>query len=134
MDRAVILGLVLGLHLAAAVLHGIAHGLVPVELAWWQNGLVIVSVFVGPITGVALDRRDRPLGLPVFTVSMAGALAIGAVLHFLVENPDNVSAIPAGQWRFLFQVTAVGVFVTPLVGTAVGLRYWIQSSDTSILE
>jgi hypothetical protein len=82
------------------------------------------TVFVGPAVGVALLWRGHPLGPPLFTLSMAGAVLLGGSLHFLVDNPDHVHAIPAGPWRLPFRVTAAGVAVTPAIGTAVGLWYW----------
>ncbi|WP_267641330.1 hypothetical protein [Haloarchaeobius amylolyticus] len=120
MQRQTVLLAVLGLHLAVALGHGATHGLVPVPLPPWQNALVLATVFVGPVVGAALAVRNHPLGLPVFTASMACALVLGVSLHFVVEGPDHVHAIPAGQWRLAFQVSAVGVAVTPLLGTLVG--------------
>jgi len=104
MDRHVVLSAVLGLHLAVAVVHGTSHALIPVALPPWQNALVVGSVFVGPILGVGLALRGHPLGLPLFTLSMAGALLLGGSLHFLVENPDHINAIPKSRWRLPFQV------------------------------
>jgi ABC-type xylose transport system permease subunit len=124
MDRHVVLSTVLVVHLTVALVHGSTHALVPVVLAPWQNALVLGTVFIGPVVGVVLVRRDHPLGLPLFTTTMAGALLLGGVLHFVIENPDHVHVIPHSQWRVPFQVSAVGVAVTSTVGTAVGVRYW----------
>jgi hypothetical protein len=85
---------------------------------------VLATVFVGPIVGVALVRRGHPLGLGLFTVTMAGGLALGGVLHFLVENPDHIHAVPANQWRYAFQLSAVGVAITGTLGTVAGVWAW----------
>lgn len=124
MERRVILAAVLLVHLAVALLHGATHALVPVSLTAGQNAVVALTTFVGPIAGVALAWRGHPLGVALFTLSMAGALAVGGYLHFLVENPDNVRAIPPGAWRLPFQASAAAVALSPAVGTVVGAWAW----------
>lgn len=129
MDRNVTLLGVLALHLTVAILHGTTHALVPVPLPVWQNLLVLGMVFVGPVVGASLVIRNHPLGPAVFTVSMAAAFLLGGVLHFLVENPDHVTEIPLRQWRVAFQASAVGVAITPAIGTAIGLHFWRTQTD-----
>lgn len=129
MGRSLILPAVLVVHLAVAIVHGATHGLLGVGLPGWQNGLVLLSTFVGPVVGVGLARRDHPLGVPLFTVSMAGALALGGLLHFLVENPDHVGSLPASPWRLPFQASAVAVGVTPTVGLIAGGWCWLSGYD-----
>lgn len=124
MDRHVVLSIVLLVHLAVALFHGSTHALLPVVLAPWQDALVLGTVFVGPVVGVVLVVRDHPLGIPLFTATMAGAFLLGGTLHFLVESPDHIHVIPDSQWRLPFQGSAVGVAVTSAIGTAVGVRYW----------
>ena len=127
MDRRVALSAALGLHLAVAVAHGSTHALVPVWLPPWGNALVLVTTFVGPIAGVVLAWRDHPLGIPLFTVTMAGALLVGGVLHFVVENPDHVHAIPGGPWQTPFRASAAAVAVTSALGAVVGVWAWQTS-------
>ncbi|WP_276260046.1 hypothetical protein [Haloglomus litoreum] len=124
MDRTLALTGALAAHLVVAVVHGVSHGLLPVGLAPWQNAVVLVAVFAGPVAGVALVRRGHPLGLPLFTLTMAVGLVFGGVFHFLLENPDHVHALPAGAWRLPFQITAVGLVLTGAVGTALGGWHW----------
>lgn len=124
MDRRVVLLATLVVHLAVAVAHGSTHALVPVGLPAWVNVVVLLTTFLGPIAGVALAWRDRPLGVPVFTLSMTAALLVGGYLHFVLENPDHVHAIPAGPWRLPFRATAVGVALTEAAGAVVGARFW----------
>lgn len=124
MNRRAVLLAVLGAHLAAGVAHGSTHAAVPVPLSAWQTAVVAGTTFVGPVAGVLLDRREHPLGLPLFVASMAGALAFGGVFHFLVENPDHVGAIPAGRWQLPFGASAVAVAVTDGLGVVVGAWYW----------
>lgn len=122
--RVTLLG-VLGLHLAVAVAHGATHELVPVGLPAELNALVALTTFLGPVAGVALARRGHRLGVPVFTVSLAGAFLLGLVLHFLVENPDHVHAVPAGPWQGPFQASALAVGLTAALGTVVGAQAWL---------
>lgn len=128
MDRQMILLAALGGHLAIAVVHGTSHALLSVTLPTWQNGLVVLTTFLGPVIGVGLDARDHPIGVPLFTVSLAGALLLGGVLHFLVENPDHVRAVPAGAWRWPFQASAAGLAFIDMVGLAVGIWMWRSRS------
>lgn len=118
----------LGLHLAVSTFHGLTHGLVPVDLAPWQDAVVAVTTFLGPIAGAALALggrrvgvRNPRVGVAVFVASMAAALAFGGYFHFVVENPDHVGAIPPGPWRLPFQASAAGVLVANGIGVAVGL-------------
>lgn len=124
MDGRIVLSAVLVVHVAVAGVHGVTHSLVPVYLSVWVNAVVAVTTFLGPLAGVALRWRGHPLGVPLFTLSLAVALLVGGVLHFGFENPDHVHAIPASQWRLPFQGSAAGVAVTEGVGTVVGSWYW----------
>lgn len=120
---------VLVLHLAAATTHGLTHGLVPVPLPAWQNVLVVATTFLGPALGVVLHRRGHRSGLALFSVSMAAAFVLGVALHFVVDSPDHVHAVPAGTWQLPFQVTAVGVALTPALGAIVGV--WSLRDDSA---
>lgn len=124
MDRRLILLVALGAHLAVAVVHGTSHALLSVTLPAWQNGLVVLTTFLGPVAGVTLAVRGHPWGIPVFTASMTGALLLGGFLHFLVENPDHVRALPSGPWRRPFQASAVGLALVDTAGLAVGSWTW----------
>jgi hypothetical protein len=124
----------LGLHLAASTSHGLTHGLVPVDLAPWQNAVVLATTFVGPVIGAALwlrgdgDASFAPrLGLVVFTGSLALAFAFGVYFHFVVWNPDHVHAVPADPWRLPFQTSAVGVAAANALATAVGVSCLARS-------
>lgn len=111
-------------HLAVASAHGLTHGLVPVGLPAWQNGLVVATTFLGPVVGVLLASRSHPLGIPLFALSMLGSFLVGVSLHFLVSNPDHVHAIAPGAWRLPFQASAVAVAATAALGALVGARSW----------
>jgi ABC-type xylose transport system permease subunit len=123
-DRRVVLLAVLVAHLAVATSHGVSHGLIPVNQPAWQNALVLLTTFLGPTVGGLLAWRDHPLGVPLFTVSIAGALLVGGLLHFVLESPDHVHAVPQHPWRLPFRVSAGALLVTDALGTVVGLRFW----------
>jgi ABC-type xylose transport system permease subunit len=125
-DRRVVLSAALVAHLVVAAAHGATHSLIPVHLPAWLNVVVVVTTFLGPVAGVALAWREHPLGVPLFTASLAAALLVGGALHFGFESPDHVHAVPAGRWRPSFRASAVGVAVTEAVGVAVGGRYWVR--------
>ena len=128
MGRRVNLTAMLVLHLSVAAFHGATHSLVPVGLPAWQNAIIVGTTFAGPILGVVLVWRRHPLGVPLFTVTITGAFLVGGYLHFVLDNPDHIHAIPASPWRLPFQVSSVAVATTEAVGTVLGSWYW-QTRD-----
>lgn len=124
MDRPLILTLVLVVHLTAAVLHGYSHALVPVQLPISFNVIVLLTVFAGPTVGFVLVKRRHPVGYPLFVASMTAAFLIGGTFHFIVENPDHVSTLPASEEGVLFELSAIAVLVTPAVGALYGTMCW----------
>jgi hypothetical protein len=54
------------------------------------------------------------------------ALAVGGVLHFVLDNPDHIHSIPETPWRGLFRGSAVGVGLTEALGTTTGAWYWLR--------
>lgn len=124
MDRRLALPALLIVHLGAAIFHGYSHTIVPVRLPTTLNMIVLLTVFIVPVVGVILARQDHWLGLPLFTVSMIGALLVGGVLHFIIENPDHVNQVPASQAGQLFEQSALAVLVTPLIGAIYGAISW----------
>lgn len=125
MGRPLILSGVLSLHLAVAVLHGASHGLLGVALPAWQNVLVLLTTFIGPVLGLVLAHRGHRWGIPVFTVSMGASLLLGGLLHFIIENPDHVAAIPTGLWHAPFQISAAAVGITAATGALAGGWTWL---------
>lgn len=127
MDRQLVLPTLLFVHLGAAGVHGYSHAIVPVELSTTLNAIVLLTVFIGPTIGVILARRNHRLGIPIFTVGMIGAFLIGGVSHFIIENPDHVSRVPAALAGHLFELSALAVLVTPLVGAIFGANHWLAN-------
>lgn len=126
MDRGVTLAVVLALHVVVALGHGVTHTLVGVWLTPWTNVLVVVTTYVFPVVGVALVWRGEARGALVFAGSLAGAFVLGGALHFVLETPDHVAAIPASQWGGPFRATAAAVLLTPAIGAVAGVAYWLD--------
>lgn len=111
-----------GLILAAGLAHGLPHVAVPVPLADWQAAYVLLSSVLGPLAALALVWRGRVrAGGALLAASMAAAFAFGLSHHFLLANPDNVAAVPAGVWQRPFQATAALVETVELVGLLAGV-------------
>lgn len=120
-----LLGGALAVHLVASAVHGVPHVAVPVQQSAVPTVAIPAVVYVLPVAGVAALRRGRGrAGAALFTASMAVSLVLGVVLHFLVANPDHVSAIPPGRWHRPFLATAVAVAAVDAGGTAVGAWVW----------
>lgn len=123
-----LLAAALALHLAAGFLHGVPHGLAPVDLHTWQWVFVAVVTNILPILGFVLVWRYQRtrFGAALFAVSMAAALAFGLIYHFVLENPDHVDSV-VGVWGQPFLVTAVLVAATDLLGVLAGA--WVVYAE-----
>jgi hypothetical protein len=83
--------IVIATHLAAAILHGVAHEVPAVPVGVHAGPLVIAAaVFVGPLVALAgvLGGR-RTAGALVLSVSMAVALAYGVTSHYALRTPAH---------------------------------------------
>jgi AhpD family alkylhydroperoxidase len=115
----------LGVHLLVHAAHGVPHATIPVGLPAWLLATVVLTTFVLPVVGVVLLwRGPARVGAAVFAGSMAAAFVVAGVLHFVVSNPDHVTAVPAGPWRLPFQATAAAMALVDAVGVVVGVRCW----------
>lgn len=56
----------------------------------------------------------------VITAAMLASLVFGVTNHFITDTPDNIAHASAGAWAAPFEITAVGVAVLKLLGTALG--------------
>lgn len=123
---------IVGLHTAANLGHGVPHAAVPVELATGQRAFVVAIVLTAPLFALGLLWRGRNrTGASLLVASMAASLLFGLYHHFAVPNPDHVHSVLVGPWRDAFRTTAVLVAVVDAVGVVAGLRIWIQVSASS---
>ena len=109
-------------HALIALLHGVAHAELGVELSTWQNTYVATVIVVAPLVAVVLLwTRHARLGLLLLVVSMSGSLIFGGYYHYVVVSADHVSHLPLGDAQGLFRVTALLLALTEMFGLVVGL-------------
>lgn len=123
MGRRVVVAVV-ALQLLVAAGHGTAHAELGVTLPAFLTALVAVTTFLGPAVGAVLTWRGHPTGPPLVAASLVGALALGGVLHFVLEGPDNVAAVAAGAWGGPFRWTAATLAGVQAVGVVVAAVTW----------
>lgn len=112
-------GIVLA-HLLVNLAHGLPHADVPVELAPWQNGFVVVVVIALPLGGLWLVRRGRvDVGAVAILVGGLGAAAFGTFFHFFSDTPDNVARV-TGPWSGYFLFTSVAISLLAVATALVG--------------
>ena len=106
----------------AHVLHGISHVEHRVPLDPWQWAYVIFVVFLAPVVAVMLLwTRLRRVEAWLLLASMTGALVFGLAFHFLISGPDDVFTLNPGAGREAFNVSAVLVTLTEVIGCVVGI-------------
>lgn len=109
----------------AGLSHGVTHLRVPVPLADWQFAYVLLADYLGPLSAVVLAFRGRTRAAGgLLAASAAAALGFGLLHHFLLANPDNVAAVPAGPWRLPFRASAAGVAAAEAVALLAGAWLW----------
>ncbi|MDP9360378.1 MAG: hypothetical protein M3P29_02885 [Acidobacteriota bacterium] len=115
-------------HGAIALLHEIAHRLLPVQLPLVKYVIAYLFVGVLPLVSlVMLWTRWRRAGIWLLLLSMAGSLAFAGAHHFVMDNPDHVSLVVAGAWRPAFRLTAVLMAVTEAFGCWLALWLLMRS-------
>ncbi len=96
------------LHALISTLHGLGHTQIPVPLSLPDLLFVVFVIGLAPLVGLAMIWTRYPkAGLWIVLLSMIGAFVFGVYHHFVELGTDNVNLISAGDWRPLFQITAV---------------------------
>jgi hypothetical protein len=109
-------------HLIIALLHGLAHTELGVELSIWQKSYVAIVIVVAPLVAVMLLWTGRArLGLLLLVTSMSGSLIFGGYYHYVAVSADHVSHLPPGDAQGLFRLTALLLVLTEMFGLIVGL-------------
>jgi hypothetical protein len=123
MDRtAKFVTLVVLAHLLVSIVHGIAHGRVPVDISLAQSAFIMAVIVVCPLIAMALTWASRRrAGLVLLTLSMFASLLFGLYYHFIAPGPDHVGTQPPGPWGTTFIVTAWLVLLTEAVGSYTGI-------------
>jgi hypothetical protein len=110
-----------------ALVHGVAHGRVSVDLTAWQSVFVGAVVIIAPVAGLAVRARGRRrTGTLVIAVSMLASFVFGTLYHFVLAGDDNVRLHGAWNvsahhsvWAWVFTVSAVWVVASELAGAVV---------------
>ena len=109
-------------HALVATAHGLAHEHLAINLTFTQKLYVLVVITLAPIVSmILLWTRWRKAGPMLLLLSMLGSLIFGVVNHFLIVSADHVRHLPEGEWRLTFQITAVLLVVTEVLGCFVGV-------------
>ncbi len=111
------------LHAAVTASHSAAHVGAGVWMSLPATVYIWLVIIIGPIVGWWLLRSGRACsGSVVVTVCMTGALAFGALNHFVWSSPDHINSIGPGLWRRPFQATAILLALTEAMGVVAGVR------------
>lgn len=104
-------------HGLVALVHEIAHRILPVILPFFRYALGYLFVGILPLVAmVMLWTRLRRAGLWLLLVSMVGSLLYAGWLHFVLHNPDHIHHAPQGTLLPTFQVTAIAMAVLEAFG------------------
>lgn len=112
-------------HLALSVVHGMAHSRLEIALSHAQEVFVAGVILAAPLVAgfLLLVKLPRAGGL-LLAVSMAGALLFGVYYHFIAISSDHVAHLPAagpGEWKMIFQTTAALLAATEVMGAWAGV-------------
>jgi hypothetical protein len=108
-------------HGAIALWHGAAHTHVPVPLTPLQTAFVGIVIVLLPFVGIGLLwTKQKKAAAWVIAFSMLASLIFGIVNHYVLDSPDNVSAVPEHEWRHTFVLSAALVAVSEAIGAALG--------------
>jgi len=108
-------------HLAISFVHGAAHAQAHVPMSSAANLFVFAVILAGPVIGLGLALRSRPIGARVIGITMAASLVFGVVNHFVLATPDHVSHVDP-HWRPLFAATAVLLAITEALGSGLAVQ------------
>ncbi|MFQ4142660.1 hypothetical protein [Chlorogloeopsis sp. ULAP02] len=109
------------MHAIVVVLHGLAHEKIPVPLSTLQSLFVVSIIVLAPIAAmILLWASFQQVGSWLLLSSMVGAFLFGVYNHFIAISPDHISQIPFTGWGVLFHITAILLFLTEGLGSAVG--------------
>lgn len=121
-------GVVVGLHYAANLAHGVVHAGVPVPLTGGQTAFVALVVTVAPAVGLLLLWRDRVVpGWAFLAAVLAASFVFGVVFHYVLATPDHVGAVPAGPWQLPFSATAALVALVDGGGALAAARFGLRA-------
>jgi hypothetical protein len=111
------------IHLIVAAIHGMAHRKLGIDLSFLQKLFVITIITAAPILAmILLPTRAFTAGAALLVFSLAGSLLFGILYHFVIHSNDHVLHLPSSRWKLPFQITAVLLSLTELLGVWIGAR------------
>jgi hypothetical protein len=111
------------IHLLVATLHGVAHRHLGIGLSVNQQLFVVFVITLAPLLAMVFTwTRLRTTGAALLLIAMAGSLIFGVANHYLIVSPDHVSHLAGGNWALVFQITALFLVITELLGCLMGLK------------
>lgn len=114
-------------HLVVALLHGVTHAKLAINLAFKGEVFVWLVVGLAPLIAMMLLWTSRyGLGLVLLAFAMTGSLLFGLYHHFLAPGPDHVGHQVAGPASALFAASAYGLLVSEGLGAFCGLYYSLR--------
>jgi hypothetical protein len=113
---------IVSVHGVIAIVHGLAHERLLIELSFPQKIFILLVITLAPLLAVILMwTRAFTIGSGLLVFSMVGSLIFGITYHFVIPSPDHVMHLRAGAWRIPFQLTAVFLALTEMLGSWVGI-------------
>jgi hypothetical protein len=118
--------LVVFIHIAITVVHGILHQQVGVTLSSFQYSYVLVVTLVVPAASVPMlfikNTNFQRVGAWLMVASMFGSSVFGVFYHTLVPGSDNIFSVMNGRWGVAFRSTAILLAIVDGAGCWIGLR------------
>ena len=116
-------------HLAVSLGHGWAHATIPVRNSPAQNVFILVVITIAPLLAAWLVMRGRAAGgAALLALSMLGSLVFGVAYHYVIQSPDHVAHVPAGDAGSVFRATALALAVVELAGLWIGALGFMRGS------
>ena len=112
-------------HAVVGAFHLAAHLILGVQVSPTQTLFIVMVISISPLlASVLLWKGMIKPGALLLAGSMTGALIFGVYNHFVINSPDHVSHVsemsPA-SWAFIFQLTALLLATTELLGIWAGM-------------
>ncbi len=119
----VVIPVLVVVHLAVTVWHGLAHEALGIDLPPAKDLFVYVVILGLPIAAAVLVQRPHwqaALSLYLFIAAMLASFVFAGYHHYVMISPDHIAHLPAGSEAehaaFLSSAAAMGV-VDPILAT-----------------
>ena len=116
-------------HLAVNLAHGWAHLTIPVPNTPAQNAFIIPVIGIAPLVAAWLVVKGRiSAGAFLLALSMLGSFLFGVAYHYVIQSPDHVAHVPAGDAASVFRGSALALAVVEAAGFLIGALGVIRAS------